>query len=406
MPLHPLAGDIALVFAALLAVIYKFKNRNRVEPQFVALTSDNAVLENADSRSAIESNFKWKWLFLIFMIWSLLSTTNSPQPFLSQFSWLYNVGMCGVIYYLTAGFLTNPHEQRRFIRFLLVGAILVCIYGILQYVQMKGLAFHVWVDSEQFPGLKRRMYSTLFNPNILGEYLLMILGVAGTAFLLDLRIKCWKRLIILFPICVLFFLCMVLTYSRGVWVSFAFIVLYWGLTVDKRLLVSLLAIPLVLFFYQGEVASRLWSLFSGQDTSTLLRIALWDSTTYMIADYPILGIGWDAFKWVYPEYNYFIQEENILIYHAHNMYLNVLAETGIIGAVTYFGAIYSEAFVTWKFAHRHPKHVRVAFYAIGAFIVGISISGLTDHDLFAHQTSVIFWQLMGWGIACLSTKQN
>ena len=70
--------------------------------------------------------------------------------------------------------------------------------------------------------------------------------------------------------------------------------------------------------------------FSGQDTSVMLRWALWDSTMYMIEDFPVFGIGWDAFWMTYPDYNYFIQDPTVIIYHAHNLYLQVAAETGPI----------------------------------------------------------------------------
>ena len=98
-------------------------------------------------------------------------------------------------------------------------------------------------------------------------------------------------------------------------------------------------VPLILYFYEGEVASRLWSIFQGHDTSSDLRWALWDSTMYIVRENPIFGIGWNTFYLVYPEYNYYIQGPNVLMYHAHNLYLNILAETGIPGLLSFLAVI-------------------------------------------------------------------
>ena len=50
---------------------------------------------------------------------------------------------------------------------------------------------------------------------------------------------------------------MLLTYSRGIWISFGAMIIYWGIFVERRLLLSLIAIPIILYFYDGEIATRL-----------------------------------------------------------------------------------------------------------------------------------------------------
>ena len=125
---------------------------------------------------------------------------------------------------------------------------------------------HEWVDNVHFPGLMRRMYGTLQNPNLLGEYLLFVLSVGGLGMIQVLKAKDWKRFAYMALAVICMLLCLVLTYSRGMWLSLAVVVFVAGICVERRLLYALLAVPLVLFFYHGEVSSRLWSLFSGQDT--------------------------------------------------------------------------------------------------------------------------------------------
>lgn len=382
MPLHQLLGDILVVLALILSVWDTIKY------------------------SPLSRPASWlQWCVLGFMGWSLLSALSSTRPLFTFYSWLYNVGMYGAIYFLTYRYLREPEQWRIFLRMFVCSALLVCLVGVYQYMSMSMDHLQQWVDAKHFPLLKRRMFATLQNPNLFGEYLLIVLAMAGTGIFQGLKEKRWRLLAWMVPSALFFLVCMTLTYSRAIWISFACIVVYWGLVVDRRLLLSLLAIPAILFFYHGEVASRLWSLFDGNDTSAVLRWALWDSTTYMIVEHPILGIGWDAFWFVYPHYNYFIQAPDVIIYHAHNMFLNVLAEIGIPGALFYFSAIYGHA----VYALRLPKATisNIVKYGMGAVVVGVTISGLFDHDLFSHQVSVIFWQLLGWASAVLYTyKKN
>lgn len=44
-----------------------------------------------------------------------------------------------------------------------------------------------WVDAAHFPLLKRRMFATLQNPNLFGEYLLIVLSMVGTGIFKALK---------------------------------------------------------------------------------------------------------------------------------------------------------------------------------------------------------------------------
>ncbi len=72
---------------------------------------------------------------------------------------------------------------------------------------------------------------------------------------------------------------------------------------------------------------------SWNDTS-VVRYALWDSAIRMWRDYPIVGVGIGQFT----EYNRFYINADFSHYVdkvPHNMYLTVLVETGVVGAVIY-----------------------------------------------------------------------
>ena len=155
----------------------------------------------------------------------------------------------------------------------LAGAVLVMGYGVWQYTHIvdmaTDMATHDWVDASRFPMLYRRFYSTLENPNLCATYLLMMTSYSG-AFVLFEKRRRQKGLLLLLTMGLV--VCLALTYSRGAWISLLFILAVYGLEYDKRLFALLLLVPVILFFYQGQVAVRF--------LSCLLYTSIW--TGYLI----------------------------------------------------------------------------------------------------------------------------
>lgn len=381
MPLQPMAGDIVLWLALVLGLYDTLKNHASLLPK--------------EGLS---------WLALAFAAWSGLSALASDYASWSLTSWTYQVVPAVGIYFLMSRYMLGAEQRRRFLEVFLGSALLVCLIGLYQYLMIPNPEMAEWVDRVAFPELTRRMASTLFNPNLLGAYLLMVLSVVGSYILVYTQAKEYRSVLKVLAIAALVILCMLLTYSRGIWISFAAMVLYWGLTLDRRLLLTFILIPLVLFFYHGEIGVRLWSLFSGTDTSSAMRWALWDSTTYIIKDFPWLGIGWNSFIKVYPDYNYFIQAPVIRMFHAHNMYLNYLAEIGIPGTLLLLATLVGHVLKANRL--KGTRFMQAAHYGVAALVVAMLVSGLSDHELYSHQVNIVFWQLLGWGAALIKSSRD
>lgn len=130
-----------------------------------------------------------------------------------------------------------------------MSAVCVVVWGFIQYADAgcmaRGLDAGGWVDPERFPLLKRRMFSTLGNPNLFGAYLLMLISVFAP-FALGERNN--KRKILFVGFLFVLSVCLALTYSRGAWISLAGIVLGLAVFYDKRFGLVFLAVPLILFF--------------------------------------------------------------------------------------------------------------------------------------------------------------
>lgn len=111
--------------------------------------------------------------------------------------------------------------------------------------------------------------------------------------------------------------------------------------------------------------------------STIERLAHWQAALRMIEFSPWLGVGLGNYAAAYPAFR-LLPWENALG-HAHNYYLNIFAETGIVGLVAYLALWGAIIVATWRVSRRNRNRLLSA--AICAGILG-AWAHLTTHHLF------------------------
>lgn len=379
LPLNPFLFYVTLL-PAVVAWLYNWRKKGEVALALPPLWQPGAV----------------------FLVCSFLSAFVSKDMAFSFMNWALQPLMYALVYLLIYTTVSTEKEKEKALYAFLAGAVVTVVYGFFQYANAADMAVDMeaqsWVDPERFPLLRRRMYSTLENPNLFGAYLLMIISIL-TAF--TLRERAVKKRTVFAVILLSLLLCLALTYSRGAWVSLAAIVLGLTLFYDKRFGLLFLLVPVVLAFYHGQVVERFLSLFSGEDTSVDLRFALWESTMAMIEEHPLLGVGWGAYFLAYPDYNFFIQEEGVLIFHAHNMYLNMLAEVGIPGGMAFLLAFFAQGILCWR-NYRHGNDSFTKSMGLGGvlMVMALSVISMGDHVLFSRSVSFCFWSLSALCASC------
>lgn len=113
----------------------------------------------------------------------------------------------------------------------------------------------------------------------------------------------------------------------------------------KRLsMVTSLGVGVValLFFWlaPANVSKRLESATGLTHSPELLprdRLIVWEDTLGMIRDHPLLGVGLGGFRVAFPHYQSFATD--LVWDHAHNDYVEALAETGVLGGVLILAAL-------------------------------------------------------------------
>jgi putative inorganic carbon (HCO3(-)) transporter len=330
-----------------------------------------------------------------FLFFSLLSIVNSKDWTFSIFNWTFQPFLYALLFVLLFTFVKTEKEKRKAFRWIFAGAAAVMIFGIYQFLNIQDMAQDLtaqsWVDPKRFPLLYRRMFSTLENPNLLAGYLLMILSFSIPFYLYAKRGR-RKWGLGLFSLALL--LCLALTYCRGAWISLAAMAAILGLFYNKKFWLLFLAAPVILLIYHGQISVRFLSLFSGEDTSVDLRFALWESAMAMFEDHPLLGIGYGSFFLAYPDYNFYIQDPTVLIFHAHNLYINMLAEVGLPGCLCYLTAFFMVLYLNYKKFRRGKTPFEKALALGGILLISsMAVMGLGDHVLFSRSVSFCFWSL-------------
>ena len=199
------------------------------------------------------------------------------------------------------------------------------------------------------------------------------------------------------------------SWSRGAWLGFAVSLAAMLVAMPKRLVKGVsFALALAALFWAmwsigllpRSVVNRLSAatseLFTISDarglhiTSTnyavVERLAHWQAAISMAQDRPLFGLGLGNYSKAYDDYRLLNWEEPLG--HAHNLYLNFLAETGVVGLAAYLAFWVLIFRVTWE-TRNHPdrtgRAVAVGLLGCWAYIAAHSVfDNLFVNNLFLH----------------------
>ena len=119
----------------------------------------------------------------------------------------------------------------------------------------------------------------------------------------------------------------------------------------------------------------------GVDFALSGRLVLWQTTGRIILDHPLTGVGTDNFQRAYRAYaspdDQFVENGLPGAFHAHQIVLEVLSETGMVGLLLWLAAV-AIALRAWRFA---PPEVRERA-AAPALALLVTVFPLNTHLAF------------------------
>lgn len=297
-------------------------------------------------------------------------------------------------YYLAVGLLNTKEKLVHAALLLCVSMLLVSLYGVYQNVT--GNISAEWIDTEMFDNIGGRVVSTFENPNMLGEYLILLLPIVAAIFFGDRHLSTKPASLAAFAVgC----LCLIYTWARGAWLGFLFaavlFVLMWSRRSVALIVAGVCALPLLVPYLPANIVSRFTSIGDLTDTSTNYRVYIWRGSARMAADYAWtgVGVGEQAFNRIYPYYSFAGIEKAP---HAHNLFLQIFIELGIFGFVLFIATLICFLQSGFSLAKcGEDKTVRLIGCGAMCGVLAALLQGMTDYIWYNYRVFFLFWIVFG-----------
>ena len=343
--------------------------------------------------------------FVISLLWGVV---NSLQPMASLKQVMVH-GSFILFYFVVINVIREKKQWLAMIKLFMASALVVALYGIIQ--NFFGVSStESWIDEGMFDSIGKRVYSFFNNPNVLGEFLVLTIPVSFA--LVWNRVRTGHRIWFgVTAICLI--LCMVFTWSRGAWLGMLLALGLFLVISDKRwVLAGIVAIAMlpVLLYVSGNTAviERFMSIGNTADTSTAYRVSIWQASVGIIRDFWFrgIGIGTSAYEKIYP---YYALPGAEFALHSHNLYLQYIVETGVIGIVSLFAVLlgYAKTVFSATVVNKIKKSdTAKIIVALGAGFVGFLFQGLTDYVWYNYKMLMIFWIIVALGVSGAKILKN
>ncbi|MHC1695074.1 MAG: O-antigen ligase family protein [Eubacteriales bacterium] len=324
---------------------------------------------------------------LFFALTVLGSGVVSVSPGSLKPSLLMLCFICG--YFVVVNLIRSSDIIRRSVVSIVLSSFAVSLYGI--YQKVAGLDQTTWTDTSMFEEMAGRVVSTLENPNVLGEYLILTIPLSLVCLVLAKGI--WKPAMAVVSGVQL--LCLVFTLSRGAWIGFIIGLVVLLYIYNSRVLAvyaaGLLCVPLLPAVLPESIIKRFTSIGDLADSSTSYRVSIWQAALDMLGDLwrSGIGLGSQAFGAVYPEYSLAGIESAP---HSHNLFLQISIESGLIGLLLFLALVLLLLQLTLSYISSAPdKGLRLAAGACICSIIGVLVQGMTDYIWYNYRVFFMFW---------------
>ena len=336
------------------------------------------LAESLRKKKLIIYNNPLTWLVVAFVLINGLSLLEAKNVDWGARKLLFLLSIFP-IYFVASSYQVKLENYLKFARALIASATAVALIGIvqflLQFIWGMKKVYAVWAEYIIIPFLgKSFSEAVLENPswlvNISGKTYLRATATFPDphmlSFFLGLTIPLAMALFIISNKKITYglafgilLLCDALTFSRGGYLGiiiglFFCLVIFWNKIKKKHKITMLIGTALLLLalIIPNPISARYRSIFDLSEGSNMGRIETWKKAGKVILDNPWLGVGIGNYPLaIKPSASY---REPI---YAHNSYLDIAAETGILNALIWIGILFSASVSFLKKSESSPIYL-------------------------------------------------
>ncbi len=243
----------------------------------------------------------------------------------------------------------------------------------------------------------KRAVSVFNNPNFLSSYLVIILGIALGLFITysqNKSLKIFNNKYHIYPLVIqiyIWLICfgIIASFSRNGLITGSILLLTSFLIQRKNLFFYLFCFSTLIsrtilreIMVKSPDSLSISPVLNGID----LRLDIWNFAVSLFHEKPITGWGLGNFKFLYQSDIF-----NKNIPHAHNIWLMLLSETGLLGFISMnllIGYILFKGIKTLKICSENDKVILIS--CLLGFL-GVSLFHLWDCTFFDARTNLLSW---------------
>lgn len=351
----------------------------------------------------------------LFLLIGLLATFLSPSPH-SSVVILKQFVSYALLYTLAVNAVDDPRQRRTLLKWFLASTSIVAMLALYQFVfgfeeiarDVRRYVAPQFQEAYLARISRRRVFSVFVYPNSLAGFLLVAFPL--TLLYPALHKEWFKKanlhklvaysLVLPLP-CFVSFL---LTQSKAGFLAFALVAVGFIVAARRRLRLKPKALAAALLAALVLLSAALISppgrrLIVEKGRYTLSeRVDYWRAGFRMIPRSPIVGSGFNSFGVLYPQYRLPGTNESR---SAHNNYLQILIETGVLGLAFFLGIWIVASAAVVPFLKRSLRSDETFGFrdtvglSLTAGIVGFLVHSLADFDLYVPGIGMTVWLLLG-----------
>ena len=341
------------------------------------------------------------FLLTLYTAVCLLSVAFSSYPMLSLHGFIGKTLEYSLLFVIAADLIDQPQVSRSALRALLAAGVLVVLYGLLQEWALHKIA-HGSETLDPIRGKKldyARMVGPYENPNDLATFL-MVTGLISAAWLTErARIQ---KILPRFALTLLLVSCLLWTQSRGALLGFFLGLCFLGAASRGRkaihwgIIATIVSITTLFFRFSRR---HLFEMLTLSDSGSRERTEMWGTAWRMILDRPLQGHGLNTFM---ANYSHYASNPAQNPAYAHNCFLQITAETGLVGLATFLLFLAGLGAFTWKALKVSDRKLssedqltRILLIGLAAALLAFLVQSFLDTNLYALRQAALFWTLAG-----------
>jgi len=329
------------------------------------------------------------WPAGVFLAASLLSVIANGGR-LGDLMTVFRYATYGVLTVVVGALATDSRIRRFLLWAIIVVGAATTLVAAFQYLNLEPTPGLEGLE----PEIATRVRGTFNNANTYAEYLILVLG-AGLALAVKERGR-WRTVAV--ALSAVLFGTLLLTYTRGSWLALAIALAIAIPLAQPRLVAPVVAAVAAAIALSPGVLARVTGMLKLEGTA-VFRIRLWRVGLAALGASPLLGAGPGRFLEAYEAtvLQRFDLFTGYLRYGAHNSYLTLGVEIGLIGTAAFAVLVVFLATRGLFIASRDgvTSGRRSEVLILGAGLTAFVLNSLTSNCFQHPQAAVFFWLTAG-----------